>query len=416
MLAAGAAAVPLVAVAGVLLVIGAASGAPSPPPAGCGASTIGVVGIGGATVGAVSLDAEQMANALTIVTVTAQRGLPFYAAAVAVTTSITEASLHNSAVETDHDSEGLFQQRISIYTKAVADDPVRSTGAFLERLVGVADWEHTAIGVDAQTVQISAFPERYEPNAPLGTALASQLWPSARAATQPAPPPRVVLAADHGPAVRGPAAAGSGAPASVPRSPQETPRLPGAPTPSPVGTTTSPPPADAVVVAGPPCQGAAPPGGGPPGNNVAGTTTIPVGLVLTGSPRGRGAVAFALRALGQPYVYGAAGPSSWDCSGLTMGAWASQGVALPHFTGAQAHAGLPVALDLSTAVGGDLVLIPGGDGTVEVPGHVGMVAGYTDGLDGRHLWLVHAPMPGIGVELTDAWEWRGQIVAVRHVG
>jgi cell wall-associated NlpC family hydrolase len=37
------------------------------------------------------------------------------------------------------------------------------------------------------------------------------------------------------------------------------------------------------------------------------------------------AVAFARAQIGEPYVFGAAGPSSWDCSGLTMGAYASTG-------------------------------------------------------------------------------------------
>ena len=120
-----------------LLVLGAAGGATSDPsgPVLCGA--------GGAqqTVNGVTLTAEQMANAQTIVTVTASRHVPSYAALVALTTAYMESTLHNSTVETDHDSEGLFQQRISIYTKAVADDPVKATGAFLDRLVRVPSWQ-----------------------------------------------------------------------------------------------------------------------------------------------------------------------------------------------------------------------------------------------------------------------------------
>jgi cell wall-associated NlpC family hydrolase len=46
-------------------------------------------------------------------------------------------------------------------------------------------------------------------------------------------------------------------------------------------------------------------------------------------------IAFARAQLGEPYVWGAAGPSSWDCSGLTMMAWAQAGVTLSHYTGAQ---------------------------------------------------------------------------------
>ena len=67
------------------------------------------------------------------------------------------------------------------------------------------------------------------------------------------------------------------------------------------------------------------------------------------------------------------------------------------------------------------VLIPGADGTPAAPGHVGIVAGYTptttaSGRPGRDLWLVQAPgYQNLPVELTEATEWSGQIVAVRHI-
>jgi cell wall-associated NlpC family hydrolase len=47
------------------------------------------------------------------------------------------------------------------------------------------------------------------------------------------------------------------------------------------------------------------------------------------------AVAAAESRLGDPYVWGAAGPNSFDCSGLVMWAWAHAGVSLPHFSGGQ---------------------------------------------------------------------------------
>jgi cell wall-associated NlpC family hydrolase len=57
----------------------------------------------------------------------------------------------------------------------------------------------------------------------------------------------------------------------------------------------------------------------------------------TGPASGRAAAAvrFAYAQLGKPYVYGAAGPSSYDCSGLTMAAWSAAGVSLPHNAAAQ---------------------------------------------------------------------------------
>jgi cell wall-associated NlpC family hydrolase len=47
------------------------------------------------------------------------------------------------------------------------------------------------------------------------------------------------------------------------------------------------------------------------------------------------AVAFAKAQVGKPYAYGADGPDSYDCSGLTMAAWAQAGVSLPHSAASQ---------------------------------------------------------------------------------
>jgi peptidoglycan DL-endopeptidase CwlO len=53
------------------------------------------------------------------------------------------------------------------------------------------------------------------------------------------------------------------------------------------------------------------------------------------SPRAAVAIAFAEAQLGKPYQYAATGPSTYDCSGLTMMAWAAAGVSMPHYSGAQ---------------------------------------------------------------------------------
>jgi cell wall-associated NlpC family hydrolase len=75
----------------------------------------------------------------------------------------------------------------------------------------------------------------------------------------------------------------------------------------------------------------------------------------SGPASGQAAVAvrFAYAQLGKPYVYGAAGPSSYDCSGLTMAAWGAAGVALPH-NAAMQQASIP-AVSLSAMQPGDLV-------------------------------------------------------------
>ncbi len=392
---------PLLAVGAVLLVLAGAGAGAAPTGLGCG----------GSRVGGVALDGEQMVNARTVVEVTAGRHLPAAAGVIAVATAYTESTLHNSTVATDHDSEGLFQQRVSIYTKAVADDPVRATNAFFDRLIGVPDWQTGDPGAAAQAVQASQYPGRYDTHMGLAEQLVGQLWPAASAVAggpgAPAGVPAVDVALRTDPTPKtaftppgGPARAASGSA-------------------GPAGDASPRPAAGTSVLSVVACTGGgnpvSPPGG--TGNNVAGQVTVPAGFLLTGSTAGRAAVRFALGQLGKPYVYGAAGPDSWDCSGLTMAAWATQGVALAHYTGMQARQGTPLPLDPSTATGGDLVLIAGSDGTAEVPGHVGMIAGTSPGPGGRtETWIVHAPMSGIPVELTDATEWAGQVVAIRHLG
>src|SRR6266542_1114250 len=56
---------------------------------------------------------------------------------------------------------------------------------------------------------------------------------------------------------------------------------------------------------------------------------------VTASGGAAKAVAYAKAQVGKPYAYGADGPDSFDCSGLTMMAWAQAGVSLPHSSSAQ---------------------------------------------------------------------------------
>jgi len=93
------------------------------------------------------------------------------------------------------------------------------------------------------------------------------------------------------------------------------------------------------------------------------------------SPEHAAVVAFAIAQLGKPYVWAAAGPNAYDCSGLTMAAWATAGVTLDHYTVSQQGEG--VAVTASQLMAGDLVLTPGSDspGPGEA-GHVGIYLGY----------------------------------------
>jgi cell wall-associated NlpC family hydrolase len=102
------------------------------------------------------------------------------------------------------------------------------------------------------------------------------------------------------------------------------------------------------------------------------------------SGRAAAAVAYAMAQVGDAYVYGAAGPSAFDCSGLTMMAWAQAGVALPHSSSAQYSSGPHIAAgDLQP---GDLVFY------YSPISHVGMYIG--NGM------IVNAENPSSGVRVT----------------
>jgi cell wall-associated NlpC family hydrolase len=119
----------------------------------------------------------------------------------------------------------------------------------------------------------------------------------------------------------------------------------------------------------------------------------------------RVAVAYAMAQLGKPYVWGAAGPDSFDCSGLTMSAYAHAGVALPRTSRSQWYAGPHVGLvDLSP---GDLLFFADNLSNPSTIHHVGIYAG-------RGL-MVEAPYSGAGVRLSSIG--RGDFIgAVRPTG
>jgi len=83
------------------------------------------------------------------------------------------------------------------------------------------------------------------------------------------------------------------------------------------------------------------------------------------------AIAFARAQVGKPYVLGANGPNSWDCSSLVQHAYAAAGLALPRVTTEQI--GAAGWVPLSQIQPGDLVFRSGSE--AEKPGHVGLYAG-----------------------------------------
>lgn len=106
------------------------------------------------------------------------------------------------------------------------------------------------------------------------------------------------------------------------------------------------------------------------------------------------AIAFARAQLGEPYRWGAAGPSAWDCSGLTMGAWAAGGRSLPHYSVAQYEQSTPISAGQLQP--GDLVFW----GSSSDPGSIYHVALYVGGGT-----IVHAPRTGRPVTEDSMYYW-----------
>jgi cell wall-associated NlpC family hydrolase len=111
---------------------------------------------------------------------------------------------------------------------------------------------------------------------------------------------------------------------------------------------------------------------------------------------GTTALRAALTQRGKPYVWGAAGPDSYDCSGLVLWAFAQEGISLPHYTGDQWNSGMHVSrADLEP---GDLVFF-----FADIS-HVGLYIG--NGL------MVDAPSTGQVVQVQPVF-WDSFVGAVR---
>lgn len=117
------------------------------------------------------------------------------------------------------------------------------------------------------------------------------------------------------------------------------------------------------------------------------------------SARALQAVRFALAQVGKPYVWGAAGPGSYDCSGLTMASWASAGVSLPHSAADQYNYGTHVSLNALEP--GDLIFM------YQPIGHVTIYIG--NGL------MVSAPTEGENVSVVPLSSFMGETVGATRI-
>ncbi len=258
------------------------------------------------------------------------------------------AAYAHDGIGHDHDSLGIFQQRPSWGTAAQRMDPTAATDLFVDALLAVPNWRGLQPSYAAQLVQRSAFTSI--PDASNGD---SSVVGGNYLAQQPLAVSLLTTITED--ASRLDCGAGT-----VPRSATGTHGLPV-------------------------------------------TYTIPA----TTSPRARIAVSFALTQLGKPYQWGATGPAAYDCSGLMQSAWSRAGVAISRTTYTQMNDG--TATDVARLLPGDLVLTPGSDGSLALPGHVGMFIG--EGL------VAEAPQTGdfVKVVTLNGFTARG-ISALRHVG
>ncbi|HUR50554.1 MAG TPA: NlpC/P60 family protein [Mycobacteriales bacterium] len=123
------------------------------------------------------------------------------------------------------------------------------------------------------------------------------------------------------------------------------------------------------------------------------TSTITTSGLLTAAPAsaltlGQRAVQEASRHQGQPYVYGAAGPTRFDCSGFTMYVWGRLGKRLPHNSAQQYSSSAVRHISKTSKALGDLVFMKNSYGRIT---HVGIYAG-------SNRWWV-APKSGDHVKL-----------------
>ena len=103
--------------------------------------------------------------------------------------------------------------------------------------------------------------------------------------------------------------------------------------------------------------------------------------------------AFLATQLGKPYQWGGTGPDNWDCSGLTMVAWAQVGLNLPRTAAAQYQTTKTVSVPVTDMQPGDLVFW--GSGSAESIDHVAIYIGDNQVLD--------APHTGTVVQIQPLW-------------
>ncbi|MEU8784849.1 C40 family peptidase [Streptomyces sp. NPDC048637] len=304
-----------------------------------------------------SLPAEQVPNAQTIVATGLSLDVPAKGQIIALATAMQESRLRNLSYG-DRDSLGLFQQRPSQKDWGTAQqirDPVYASERFYKALLKVDGWQQMKVTQAAQAVQKSGKPDAYAQWEGLATALQK-----ASAKTFP----------------------NAGKNASAKDSDKESVASGGRCVPGKDGSSFGPIP-----------EGKAPKG-----------YKIPKGA----DPKARKAIEWAMHQLGTPYQWGgsctdAHGPDPMgrcDCSSLMQQAYAHAGVKLARTTYTQVGEGK--AVSAKHLKPGDLIF---SRGTAARPEHVGMALG--EGL------VIEAPRTSKPVRITPIKDW--DVLAARRV-
>jgi cell wall-associated NlpC family hydrolase len=305
---------------------------------------------------------DQRQNAAAIVNTGIGLGVPPRGWVIAVAVAIQESSLRNVNYgdQAGPDSRGLFQQRtdwgpLSTRMNAHKAASLFFTGGLQGQpgLLDISGWQQMPFSEAANAVQHSAHPGAYAEHEADAVTLVT--------------------------------AVGSGLSQAIPEDLEQ-------------------------FVSNPDCVDA-----GGDGLPASASEALPAGFSLPKktAPAVRATIIWALKQLGTPYSYGgdciaahSGNPvHQCDCSSLTQMAYRTGGIALPRTTIMQVRAGSPV-YDVSDVRPGDLIFIPGTQGTLTSPRHVGMYLG--EGL------IVQAPKTGDNVKLSRLSDW-ASISAIRRI-
>jgi hypothetical protein len=302
-------------------------------------------------------DTEQITNATTIIRAGAALHVPPRGWVIAVAVAIQESrlvNLGNLGAHNDHDSLGLFQQRPSQGwgTPTQILDPTYAANQFYRHLTALPSWQDLPLSEAGQRVQRSQYRDAY-----------AKWEDDAVAIVQAVGPETSGLLADDFSTWLGTCAA--------------------------LGSDGLPDSASEALPAG---------------------FTLPAGT----PPAVSTAIAWALRQLGTPYHFGGdcrdahsgVAAHQCDCSSLVQQAYRAAGITIPRTTTGQVHAGTAIT-NLTQLRPGDLLFIPGSDGTRSAPRHVGVYLG--SGL------LEQAPHSGDSVKISKLAAWQSSISAIRRI-